>query len=86
MKFISPAKIVEAININKNIIKVKHSELKRSDDNSIFRSDCPACKDGILLVQRDNKTFKLLAKDNCILCGQRFIYSDINDLRKHDIK
>ena len=63
------------ININRKTIKVKHSELKRADRNSIYRSRCPACKEGVLLVQRDqDDNFALLNVDRCILCGQRFIY------------
>lgn len=78
-------KPVEATNIDKKPITVKHAELQRSDDNSSFRSDCPVCNDGVLLVGRDNNTFELLAEDNCILCGQKFIYSDIEELKKNDV-
>jgi len=78
------SKPVEAINIDKEPIEVKHSELERADDNSSFRSDCPVCKDGVLLVQRDQSNFKLLAEDHCVLCGQKFIYSDIEELRERE--
>ncbi len=72
---------IEAINIDKEPITVKHSRLERTDDSD-FRSVCPICKEGTLLVQRDLDSFKIRADDFCILCGQRFIYSDIDEMRK----
>ncbi len=72
---------LEAINIDKKPIKVKHSELKRTDDSS-FRSACPRCFEGTLLVQRDFDSFEIKADDYCILCGQKFIYSDIDEMRE----
>ena len=69
------------VNINKEPMIVKHSELYREGD-SMFRSACPVCNEGFLLVRRDQDTFELLAEDNCILCGQRVIYSDIGDIGK----
>lgn len=68
------------INLGNDPIKVKHSELQREGE-SPYRSVCPTCKDGILLMQRNQETFKLLPGDRCILCGQRFIYEEMpNDL------
>ena len=72
---------LSGININKESIKVKHSELERTDD-SIHRSSCPVCKEGTLLVRRDFDSFEIEADDHCILCGQKFIYSDIDEMRK----
>ncbi len=72
---------LETININKEPIKIKHSELERRD-NSLYRSVCPVCKEGALMVERDFNTFELVAEDICILCGQKFIYSDIDKMRK----
>jgi len=69
-------------NLYNNPIVVKHEELKRADDESIFRSICSTCDEGYLLVKRDQKTLKLVAHDHCILCGQQFIYSDIEGLRQ----
>ena len=63
-------------------IKVKHADLERFDDRSPFKSVCPKCKDGVLLMRRDQKTLTLLAEDNCVACGRPFIYTDIEDLRK----
>ncbi len=74
--------ILEAGNIYMEPIEIKHADLERVNGNSMFRSVCPVCKEGTLLVGRDQKTFKLIAEDNCILCGQHFVYTDIDELRK----
>ena len=69
-------------NIGTPVKKIKHSELIRCDD-SPYRSLCPECHEGILLVRRNpDKKFELDAMDNCILCGQLFEYTDIEDLKK----
>ncbi len=70
------------INIQKPIIRIPHSKLERSGD-SIFKSKCPECKEGILLMWRDSDFFKLEDGDMCILCGQRFIYLDIDDIGRN---
>lgn len=70
-------------NVDKEPIHIKHSELKRVGD-SIFRSECPACKEGVLLVARDNDTLVLEEIDRCLLCGQIFIYNDISEMRDND--
>ena len=67
------------LNFKKEPLHVKHSELKISGD-SFFRSFCPECNDGLLLVKRDLETFTLSAEDNCTLCARRFIYDDIDYL------
>lgn len=67
------------INMGKPIIKVKHSELTRAEADSPHKSNCPACKESVLLMIRDRKTFKLRNHDMCILCGQQFEYTDIPD-------
>ena len=66
----------------KKPIKVKHAELDRANDESVFKSICPVCKEGVLLVSRNRTTYKLVEEDYCILCGQQFIYTDIDELRK----
>jgi len=62
-------------NIDKPVLKVKYAELERSGE-SLYRSECPVCKDGILLMRRDEKG-KLLKTDYCVFCGQGFIYTDL---------
>ncbi len=74
--------LLSGANLHNTPVKVIHSELKRADNNSIFRSICPVCEIGILLVKRDNITFKITAEDHCILCGQQYVYTDIDELKK----
>ena len=70
------------INIGNKPIEVKHSDLERTDE-SIYRSSCPVCKEGILLVGRDDD-FKLSELDICVACGQYVIYTDIQTLREYE--
>lgn len=64
-------------NVEKEVLRVSHASLTRSDpENSPFKSECPVCKDGVLLVRRDAKSLKLVRDDSCVLCGQRFHYVD----------
>lgn len=69
-------------NIDADIVEVKHTELRRWSDSSLFKSHCPVCNDGILLVRRDQDTFELLDHDRCVSCGQLVRYLDIERLRK----
>ncbi len=69
------AMIATGENRSAPIINVKHSSLERSD-NSAYRSVCPVCQEGTLLVARDINTGALLPEDRCVLCGQGFIYID----------
>lgn len=64
------------MNPSKTHIRVVHAELERADGDSAFRSVCPVCKTGLLLVRRDPKSFKLVRLDACIQCGQEFYYTD----------
>ena len=64
-------------NIGKAPIEVKHSELTLWDpDNSPFKTECPICKDGILLVGRNQNSMHLDRIDRCIRCSQLFVYTD----------
>jgi len=60
---------------NKPVIQVSHADLERWDDGP-YKSKCPTCKDGILMICRDSSTFKLQRRDRCISCGQQFNYTD----------
>lgn len=71
-------------NFENKPIGVLHRQLKRNGD-SLWQSACPLCPDGVLLVKRDQgATLKFLAEDNCISCGQRFIYIDIDQMRDQE--
>lgn len=61
-------------------IKVRHKSLKRSSDESMFRSVCPVCEKGRLMMRRNISNGMTLQKDdNCTLCGTRFEYTDIEE-------
>jgi DNA-directed RNA polymerase subunit RPC12/RpoP len=69
--------VIATCNIGKDCICVNHSDLQRYSLTSIHKSVCPACKDGILMMQRDPQTMRLLPRDRCILCGQEYEYTDL---------
>ena len=69
-------------NLNTNVMHVNHADL-RSVGGSSYRVCCPKCEIGILLIRRDPKSFKLLALDVCVSCGQHVYFDDIDDLRKN---
>jgi hypothetical protein len=71
------------INLNKPVLKIKHSELKRIENDSPHKSYCPACKEGFLLMRRHPKSMMLSNIDNCLLCGQVIEYIDIPDNKIH---
>lgn len=71
------------LNINKEPVKVRHSHLKRVDKSSLYKSECPVCNEGVLLVHRDDD-MNLSENDICILCGQRVVYTDIDELRNRE--
>lgn len=63
-------------NIHAAPISVRHSELPRDDSESAYRSVCPACSKGLLLVRRNPVTFALTRIDTCTNCGQTVVYED----------
>lgn len=63
-------------NVHAPAIRVSHSQLARWGDESDFKSKCPACEKGLLLVMRDQTTFQLINVDRCVSCGQLVIYTD----------
>jgi len=65
-------------NLQLEPLNVKHKELKRIGD-SPFRSECPECGIGLLLIKRDGITFNLQLDDNCTYCGRRFRYTDLKE-------
>lgn len=69
-----PKKIEAGCNITKPWVRLRHSSLKRMNNTSPFRSWCPICDQGVMLVQREGA--HLLRVDHCTMCGQRFIYED----------
>jgi len=76
----SKFKVKTGENLFKDILFVKHKELERVSEHSVYRSSCLVCKTGILPVCRDQKTFELIPDDNCLLCGQRYHYTDFESM------
>ena len=66
------------------VIEVKHSELERASEESLYRSVCPVCKHGYLMVGRNPKDMSLMAEDYCIWCAQRFRYLDIDNMNRRE--
>ena len=67
--------------VNMPVIEVVHSELTRYGD-SAYKSCCPSCETGILLMRRDSETLVLEEYDTCSFCYRRFRYTDIDQLRR----
>lgn len=65
-----------ARNANRPVKMVCHAELARVD-LSLFRSECPECDEGVLMMRRHPTTLRLLREDICLLCGQRFMYAGL---------
>jgi hypothetical protein len=42
----------------------------------MFKSRCPVCDDGTLLVNRDRASLAVTPDDHCVACGQRVNYLD----------
>lgn len=68
-------------NLNRPVMYVLHRQMKRATGDSLYRTECARCPTGVLLVMRDRETLELAADDNCIVCGQRYRYLDIEELR-----
>jgi len=67
------------INLMEKLIFVKHSDLERLSEDSVFKSVCPKCKEGTLLVSREADG-RIRKHDICVLCGQHFIYTDFKTI------
>jgi hypothetical protein len=75
------AKVKAGENLHNPIRRVRWSELQRSSplddpDGSLFRSWCPVCDAGLLLVRRTDDFVNFVCWDNCTTCGQVFCYKD----------
>ena len=62
--------------LNAEPITVSHADLRRFSEESEYRSYCPVCETGVLMVNRNQKTFALINVDRCTFCAQTVIYSD----------
>jgi hypothetical protein len=70
------------LNMDKPVIEVNHKDLERFSEDSPFKSKCPVCKEGILLLGLDLENWKFREYDRCVGCGQQVKYKDINELNK----
>jgi hypothetical protein len=77
-----PEPPVKPDNLHAPMMDVRHADLKRLSDYSPFKSDCPVCPCGVLLMARDRKTHELLEFDRCIVCGQSVRYTDLAELKQ----
>ncbi len=68
--------IERGANIKKLPLLVSHTDLERFSTESDYRSRCPECNTGLLLVNRDQMTLSLINVDRCTFCGQLMIYTD----------
>ncbi len=64
-------------NYHRPVMKVKHADLKRYSESD-FKTICPMCEEGLLLVHRDQTTLELLRHDHCTGCAQQVYYIDSN--------
>ena len=64
------------VNFRNTLVRVLHSELERYSEESPYRSRCPVCKTGILMVSRHPQSFQLSPFDRCTFCAQGVIYED----------
>jgi hypothetical protein len=71
-------------NLSNPVLEVQHAALKRWSEESMYKSVCPVCPDGLLLVGRELKTFCLSELDRCVVCGQLIRYLDIETLRQRE--
>jgi ssDNA-binding Zn-finger/Zn-ribbon topoisomerase 1 len=65
------------------MIKVVHSELTHVD-GSDYRVVCPECGHGVMGLRRDFRSGILLSHDDCPSCRKKFIFEDINILRRKE--
>lgn len=70
-------------NLYNERLQVKHADLERFGD-SAYKSQCPVCSDGVLLVMRDQENFKLVRYDFCVTCGQPVEYLDIDEMNQRE--
>ena len=69
--------LARVCNATKDPIRISHASLERWGENSAYKSKCPECKDGLLLIHRDpNLNYALVRADRCVSCGQQVYYTD----------
>jgi len=61
-------------NLEAPVKRVHHSNLTRFNEDSVYKSACPSCDNGLLLIRREGGI--LQRYDMCVSCGQRVYYLD----------
>lgn len=74
----------ECSRVDEGMIPVYHHRLALVTVSSGWKRECPFCSKGLFLVRRDPDTYRLEEFDNCIYCGQRVKYIDIEAMRERD--
>jgi len=69
-------KVKAGENYRRPPVSVRWSELERAGEESAFRSECPVCDQGLLLIKRTPDHEHFSCYDNCTSCGQVFVYED----------
>ncbi len=69
--------------MDKEPLEVNYYDLELVEEGKYAR-ECPECDGGILLVRRHLTTFEIVEDDNCIACGRRVKYKDIDKLKNGD--
>lgn len=62
-------------NVHSPAISIRHAALERFDPDSSFKVVCPTCKEGLLLVMRNDR-YEVVDRDMCVSCGQHYFYED----------
>ncbi len=66
-------------------LSIVHFQLDPADEKANhWASKCPQCKEGRLPVRRHRSSNQIAKNDICLLCGQRVVYIDIEDMRRKD--
>ena len=71
-------------NYGQKAISLYHADLSPFEKGT-WKSECPVCEDGLLLVGRDKNTTELEELDRCCRCAQEVRYADILTMRARDM-
>lgn len=71
------------INIHEPAVKMAYKKLKKWNNNSNKR-ECIKCADkkGLVLLTRSPKTLEVTPYTRCLLCGQLYELTDVEDQNK----
>ena len=72
------------INFQNPPIEVSHFTLDGAGRPNQWKSECPVCGTGLLLVNRNSETLAIESYDCCTFCGQHFLYTDVEDMQRKD--